>query len=41
MNKRILNKWLKAGYLAKQQLFPTQSGTPKGSIIPPTLAMAV
>lgn len=41
MNKRILQQWLKSGYMSKQQLFPTQSGTPQGSIISPTLANMV
>lgn len=30
MNKSILNKWLKAGYISKQGLFPTKDGTPQG-----------
>ena len=41
INKRILRQWLKSGYMTKQQLFPTQSGTPQGSIISPTLANMV
>ncbi len=34
----ILRKWLKAGYLEKGQLFPTEEGTPQGGIISPVLA---
>ncbi|MEM1408468.1 MAG: group II intron reverse transcriptase/maturase [Bacteroidota bacterium] len=41
MNKRILHQWLKSGYMSKQQLFPTEQGTPQGSIISPTLANMV
>ena len=37
MEKGILNKWLKAGYIEKRKLFPTKSGTPQGGICSPTL----
>ena len=38
MDKAILHKWLKAGYMESKQLFPTTAGTPQGGIISPTLA---
>lgn len=38
IDKRILNQWLKAGYIEKQTLFPTPEGTPQGGIISPVLA---
>jgi RNA-directed DNA polymerase len=38
MEKTILGKWLKAGYIEKQMFYPTQGGTPQGGIISPTLA---
>jgi RNA-directed DNA polymerase len=37
-DKIILQKWLKAGYVYKNELFPTPAGTPQGGIISPTLA---
>lgn len=37
----ILRKWLKAGFMEKATLFPTQQGTPQGGIISPCLANAV
>jgi len=37
-DKVILQKWLKAGYIYKDELFPTEAGTPQGGIISPTLA---
>jgi RNA-directed DNA polymerase len=37
-DKKVLGKWLKAGYMEKQALFPTEAGTPQGGIISPTLA---
>ncbi len=37
MNKTILSKWLKAGYIEKKQLFPTLKGTPQGGIISPII----
>jgi RNA-directed DNA polymerase len=38
MDKVILRKWLKAGYVEKSVLFPTEEGTPQGGIISPALA---
>ena len=38
MDKEVLGKWLKAGYLEKQVLFATTEGTPQGGIISPVLA---
>ncbi len=40
MDKLILKKWLKAGYVERKTLFPTNSGTPQGGIISPCLAVA-
>jgi RNA-directed DNA polymerase len=37
-DKAILQKWLKAGYLEKLILHPTEEGTPQGGIISPVLA---
>ena len=38
MEKSILSKWLKAGYLEKHVLHPTEAGTPQGGICSPVLA---
>jgi RNA-directed DNA polymerase len=38
MDKTILQKWLKSGFVWQGQLFPTEAGTPQGGIISPTLA---
>lgn len=38
MDKGILRKWLKAGFIELGRLFPTQAGTPQGGIISPALA---
>ena len=38
MDKSLLRKWLKAGFLEKGSLFPTTAGTPQGGIISPVLA---
>jgi RNA-directed DNA polymerase len=37
VNKTILNKWLKAGYIEKGKLFPTNKGTPQGGIVSPVI----
>jgi len=37
-DKAILQKWLKAGFVYQNELFPTEAGTPQGGIISPVLA---
>jgi RNA-directed DNA polymerase len=38
MDKVILRKWLKSGFIWKGQMFATEAGTPQGGIISPVLA---
>ncbi|NEX60236.1 group II intron reverse transcriptase/maturase [Noviherbaspirillum galbum] len=38
IDKRILAQWLKAGYIEKRKLFPTEAGCPQGGILSPALA---
>jgi RNA-directed DNA polymerase len=38
MEKTILRKWLKAGYMERGALHPTEEGTPQGGICSPVLA---
>ena len=38
MDKGILMKWLKAGFIDKRTLHPTEEGTPQGGICSPVLA---
>jgi RNA-directed DNA polymerase len=38
MEKAILRKWLKSGYMEENVLHPTEEGTPQGGIISPVLA---
>lgn len=40
-DRQVLRKWLKAGYVERASLFPTEMGTPQGGIISPTLANLV
>ncbi len=37
LDKVMMNKWLKAGFIETHQLFPTTEGTPQGSIISPVM----
>jgi RNA-directed DNA polymerase len=37
LNRSILQKWLKAGYIENKQMFPTPQGTPQGGVISPTI----
>lgn len=37
MDKKMLEKWLSAGYIERGRLFPTNQGTPQGGPISPTL----
>lgn len=41
MDRKILEKWLKAGYMEGRRLYPTEEGTPQGGIISPVLANLV
>ena len=38
MDKSILKQFLKAGFIFKDELFPTENGTPQGGVISPILA---
>jgi RNA-directed DNA polymerase len=38
LDKALLRKWLKAGFMEGGRLFPTVAGTPQGGTISPTLA---
>lgn len=38
MDKQVLNKWLKSGFIDKVKFYSTNMGTPQGGIISPTLA---
>lgn len=37
-DKRILSKWLKAGFIDRNTFYDTEAGTPQGGIISPVLA---
>jgi RNA-directed DNA polymerase len=37
INKTILKKWLKSGYIENNRLFPTKKGTPQGGTISPMI----
>jgi RNA-directed DNA polymerase len=38
LERAILQQWLKAGFIDKHVLYPTEAGTPQGSIISPMIA---
>lgn len=38
MDRKVLQQWLSAGYVDKNQLYATQAGTPQGGIASPCLA---
>ncbi len=38
MDRVVLRKWLQAGYVENDKLYPSHQGTPQGGIISPTLA---
>lgn len=41
MDREVLGKWLKAGYMENGSVYPTTKGTPQGGIASPTLANMV
>ena len=38
MEKTMLHKWLKAGYMEEHRCYPTEEGVPQGGIISPVIA---
>ena len=38
MDRQVLQKWLKAGFMDKSALHPTRAGTPQGGVASPVLA---
>lgn len=41
MDRKILHKWLKSGYIEKEIFHPTEEGTMQGGTISPTIANEV
>ena len=41
MNKRILAKWLRCGFIDHGTLYPTTAGVPQGGIISPVISNLV
>ena len=41
LDKKILKKWLRSGYIETKRLFPTEKGTAQGSPISPTICNMV
>ena len=41
LDKEILQKWLKCGFIETGELFPTEAGTPQGGTISPTICNMV
>jgi RNA-directed DNA polymerase len=41
MNKRVLSRWLRSGFLDRGSLFPTTAGVPQGGIISPVVSNMV
>ncbi|WP_218018925.1 reverse transcriptase domain-containing protein [Legionella busanensis] len=41
LDKRVLQEWLKSGYVEQKKWFNTDAGTPQGGIISPMLANMV
>ncbi len=41
MDKMLLKKWLKCGYIETKRIFPTKNGTPQGSAISPVICNMV
>jgi len=41
LDKQVLGKWLRAGYIEEKTAYPTRKGTPQGGIISPTIANMV
>lgn len=38
MDRSVLSRWLKSGFMERGRLYPTEAGTPQGGIISPVLA---
>lgn len=41
LDRKILGKWLRSGYIEEKTVYPTRKGTPQGGIISPTIANMV
>jgi len=41
MNKRVLSKWLRCGFIDSGTLFPTTAGVPQGGIVSPVISNMV